>query len=140
MGGVFLGSERLPLAGCFFAAGSSGDDSSDLELLERLLAVLSSFSGVDSLGGGLLDPLALSFLTAGVLGFLEGAAFFTGVSFGGAASFLEAGCFRPAFLAGGGAFLAGDFLAKAFPRLFTGPLLRAFLAGGGRRALGGGLF
>lgn len=150
LGDDSLASDRLdpPLVACFLTGGSSGDDSSALDRLELLLAVSFSTlasSGDDSLLTGLFVPLLVSFLTAGVLGFLEGAPLFTGVSLGVAGdSFLETDCFLPELLGKDAtfSFLAGDFLVRGRPRplAFDWLVLWDFLVGGGRRALGGGLF
>lgn len=116
------GSVRLdpPLVACFLTAGSSGDNSSGFDRLDPLLVgsfVTAGSSGDDSLDTGLFDPLLLSFLTAGVLGFLAGAPLLTGVDLdGGVDSFgLEADCFLAVLLAEDTTFLAGDFLASGRP-------------------------
>ena len=107
------------LVASLLRAGSSGVDSSGLDLLDPLLAVsfvTAASSGEESLDTGRLDALLLSFLTAGVLGFLAGAPLLTGVAFDGVVdSFLFADCFFGDLLAEDTAFLAGDFFAGGRP-------------------------
>lgn len=102
--------------GCFFTVGSSA--VSGFDRLDPPLAV--SFESPASLGEdstGRLDPRLLSFFTAGVLGFLAGAPFLTGVAFGGA----EVSFFWTSFLAvriaEDAPFLAGDFFESGRPLL-----------------------
>lgn len=111
------------MAVVFFTTRSSGDDSSGLDRLDPLfvgsLAGAGS-SGLGSLAAGRVGPRLVSFFTAGVLGFLAGAPFLTGVGLGGGAdSFLDTGCFLPVVLAGDSTFLAGVFFARARPLPFA---------------------
>lgn len=104
------------------SSGSSGEESR-LACLDRRLVGSSSASdssdsgsGLDSLYTGFLVVRWLSLLTAGFLGFLEGAPLLTGVAVD---SFLAADCFLPPFLAEEAAALTGDFLAGVRPRLLA---------------------
>lgn len=134
--------DPLLVAG-FLTAGSLWDDGSGFCRLDPPLAVCFVSSATSGEGAGRLDPLLLSFFTAGVLGFFAGAALLTGVAFEGSGedSFLRTFSLADK-IAEDGAFLAGDFLARErpLPLAFDWLTLRDFLAGGGRRALGGGLF